>query len=106
MKAGTTWLYSLLERHPQIHFTPEKEIHFLAHHYLDKKHLLEEHRQHRAKKRLGNIDNLRPERQEIIRSWYHDQYLYGTHPWPGIRTSSAGARDDVAGMRISAICRL
>ena len=78
MKAGTTWLYSLLERHPQIHFTPEKEIHFLAHHYLDKKHLLEEHRQHRAKKRLGNIDNLRPERQEIIRSWYHDQYLYGT----------------------------
>ena len=29
MKAGTTWLYSLLESHPQIQFTPEKEIHFL-----------------------------------------------------------------------------
>ena len=75
MKAGTTWLYSLLERHPQIHFTPEKEIHFLAHHYLDKKHLTDEHRQHRAQTRLSNIGNLRPERQELIRSWYNDQYL-------------------------------
>ena len=77
MKAGTTWLYSLLERHPQIHFTPEKEIHFLAHHYLDKKHLTEDHRQHRAQTRLGNISNLRPERQELMRSWYNDQYLNG-----------------------------
>ena len=77
MKAGTTWLYSLLERHPQIHFTPEKEIHFLAHHYLDKKHLTEDHRQHRAQARLSKIGNLRPERQELIRSWYNDQYLNG-----------------------------
>ena len=78
MKAGTTWLYSLLERHPQIHFTPEKEIHFLAHYYLNKKHLTEDHRQHRAQTRLSNIGNLRPERQELIRSWYNDQYLNGT----------------------------
>lgn len=78
MKAGTTWLYSLLERHPQIHFTPEKEIHFLAHYYLNKKHLTEDHRQHRAQTRLSNIGNLRPERQELIRSWYYDQYLNGT----------------------------
>jgi len=78
MKAGTTWLYSLLERHPQIHFTPEKEIHFLAHYYLNKKHLTEDHRQHRAQTRLNNIGNLRPERQELIRSWYNDQYLNGT----------------------------
>lgn len=28
MKAGTTWLYSVLDRHPGIHFTPEKEIHY------------------------------------------------------------------------------
>ena len=28
MKAGTTWLYSLLERHPQINFTPEKKFTF------------------------------------------------------------------------------
>ncbi|WP_186509062.1 sulfotransferase domain-containing protein [Synechococcus sp. RS9902] len=78
MKAGTTWLYSLLERHPQIHFTPEKEIHFLAHYYLNKKHLTEDHRQHRAQTRLSNIGNLRSERQELIRSWYNDQYLNGT----------------------------
>ena len=77
MKAGTTWLYSLLERHPQIHFTPEKEIHFLAHHYLDKKHLTEDHRQHRAQTRLSNIGNLRPERQDAIRAWYNNQYLNG-----------------------------
>ena len=78
MKAGTTWLYSLLERHPQIHFTPEKEIHFLAHNYLDKKYLTEDHRRHRAQTRLHNIGNLRPKRQELIRSWYNDQYLNGT----------------------------
>ena len=28
MKAGTTWLYSVLSRHPGIHFCPEKEIHY------------------------------------------------------------------------------
>lgn len=28
MKAGTTWLYSVLDTHPQIHFSPEKEIHY------------------------------------------------------------------------------
>ena len=28
MKAGTTWLYDLLNRHPQIYFTPEKELHY------------------------------------------------------------------------------
>ena len=78
MKAGTTWLYSLLERHPQIHFTPEKEIHFLAHHYLDQKHLTEDHRRHRAQTRLSNIGDLRPERQDAIRAWYKDQYLNGT----------------------------
>ena len=75
MKAGTTWLYSILERHPDIHFTPEKEIHFLAHHYLDKKHLTDEHRLHRAQTRLNNIGNLRPERQKLIRGWYNDYYL-------------------------------
>ena len=28
MKAGTTWLYQVLDRHPGLHFTPEKEIHY------------------------------------------------------------------------------
>jgi len=30
MKAGTTWLYEQLKDHPEIHFTPEKEIHYFA----------------------------------------------------------------------------
>lgn len=30
MKAGTTWLYEQLKNHPDIYFTPEKEIHYLA----------------------------------------------------------------------------
>ena len=30
MKAGTTWLYEQLKEHPDIYFTPEKEIHYFA----------------------------------------------------------------------------
>lgn len=30
MKAGTTWLYAQLRNHPDIYFTPEKEIHYFA----------------------------------------------------------------------------
>ena len=30
MKAGTTWLHQQLAGHPQIHFCPEKEIHYFA----------------------------------------------------------------------------
>lgn len=30
MKSGTTWLFRQLEQHPQIRFSPEKELHFLA----------------------------------------------------------------------------
>ena len=28
MKAGTTWLYDVLNRHPEVHFSQEKEIHY------------------------------------------------------------------------------
>ena len=95
MKAGTTWLYSLLERHPDLNFTPEKEIHFLAYHYLDKKHLTEDHRRHRAQTRLSNIDNLRPERQKLIRNWYDEHYLNGTPSlawYQNLFSSSQGRR--------------
>ena len=30
MKAGTTWLHQQLADHPNIHFTPEKEVHYFA----------------------------------------------------------------------------
>lgn len=35
MKAGTTWLYAMLSRHPELHFTPEKEIHYFYHRYVN-----------------------------------------------------------------------
>ena len=28
MKAGTTWLYDVMSRHPEVHFSHEKEIHY------------------------------------------------------------------------------
>ena len=52
MKAGTTWLYSLLEKHPDLYFTPEKEIHFLNHFYVNKNVLRDEYRLNQAKNRL------------------------------------------------------
>lgn len=35
MKAGTTWLYGVLEKHPDLHFTREKEIHYFYHKFVD-----------------------------------------------------------------------
>jgi len=31
MKAGTTWLFAMLDHHPDIYFSEEKEIHYFAH---------------------------------------------------------------------------
>jgi len=58
MKAGTTWLYSLLNKHPDLYFTPEKEIHFLNHHYVNQQVLREEFRIRQAKARLSS-DNIK-----------------------------------------------
>ena len=77
MKAGTTWVYSMLETHPQLHFTPEKEIHLLAHHYSDGQPLTDQHRQNRASTRLSRVKHLRPERQQMMREWYEQRYLQG-----------------------------
>jgi len=35
MKAGTTWLFAVLQRHPDLYFTPEKEIHYFYHRYVN-----------------------------------------------------------------------
>ena len=34
MKAGTTWMQHVLAEHPEIYFTPEKEIHYFAQAYI------------------------------------------------------------------------
>ncbi|RFP90959.1 sulfotransferase [Rhodobacteraceae bacterium 63075] len=67
MKAGTTWLYAVLERHPSLHFTFEKEIHYFYHKYVDGRHLSEQRRLQAAKDRYlyrfdpakANIDRIR-----------------------------------------------
>jgi hypothetical protein len=49
LKAGTTWMYQVLAQHPEIYFTPEKEIHYFAHAYVPgEKHLNPQARLRRA----------------------------------------------------------
>ncbi|MEM1150512.1 MAG: sulfotransferase [Pseudomonadota bacterium] len=65
MKSGTTWLYAVLQHHPEIYFTPEKEIHYFYHRYVNSRHLGEERRLAEAKRKyLARID---PERSSIER---------------------------------------
>lgn len=44
MKAGTTWLYSVLLRHPKLYFAMEKEIHYFYHRYVNSNQLSETQR--------------------------------------------------------------
>ncbi|MDX1784528.1 MAG: sulfotransferase [Roseovarius sp.] len=67
MKAGTTWLYAMLDRHPQLHFCPEKEVHYFYHRYVDNAQLSERRRLENARERYllrfdpatANIDRIR-----------------------------------------------
>lgn len=67
MKAGTTWLYAVLARHPALHFALEKEIHYFYHRYVDPKQLSESYRLREARNRYlfrfdpdrANIDAVR-----------------------------------------------
>lgn len=67
MKAGTTWLYAVLARHPALHFAMEKEIHYFYHRYVDNTFLSEERRLREARNRYvtrfdpknANIDVVR-----------------------------------------------
>jgi len=67
MKAGTTWLYAVLGRHPALHFAMEKEIHYFHHRYVDRTTLSEAYRLQEARNRYllrfdprkANIDAVR-----------------------------------------------
>ena len=67
MKAGTTWLYAVLDRHPELHFAMEKEIHYFYHRYVNPNQLSEAYRLREAKNRYlfrfdpekANIDAIR-----------------------------------------------
>jgi hypothetical protein len=65
MKAGTTWLFSVLGRHPALHVTMEKEIHYFHHRYIDPRKLSEAYRLEEARARyLRRFD---PKRSNIAR---------------------------------------
>lgn len=65
MKAGTTWLFSVLDRHPELHFTPEKEIHYFYARYVDAGVLSDERRLDNARTRY--IDKIDPKTANIDR---------------------------------------
>lgn len=56
MKAGTTWLYALLERHPDLFFTFEKEIHYFYHCNMDFSILSEKRRLENARDKYAIIN--------------------------------------------------
>jgi len=70
MKAGTTWLYSQLESHPDLYFTPEKEIHFLNHFYVNNKILKDEFRLNQARNKLKNINISHIGVYRMLSRWY------------------------------------
>lgn len=80
MKSGTTWLYRQLEQHPNIGFSPEKELHFLAWRAGHRSHL-------RLKYRLSRLANARTRAAAEGRrlrwvelTWYAD-YLLMPRTW-------------------------
>ena len=56
MKAGTTWLYSVLRDHPDIYFSPEKEVHYFAHLHTPSTPLTPHGRLSRVKALTSQID--------------------------------------------------
>ncbi len=65
MKAGTTWLYAVMERHPDLHFTPEKEIHYFYHRYVNSDVLSQSRRLQLVKDR--HLDGIDPKTANINR---------------------------------------
>lgn len=73
MKAGTTWLYDKLMHHPEVYFSPEKELHFFAHKYGVEEPLSKEARKRRALGALMRLAEqpIRPRTRAQI-AWYLD----------------------------------
>ncbi len=53
MKAGTTWIYDALNRHPGVHFCREKEIHYFYARHINSDILSDKARMRRAKAYLS-----------------------------------------------------
>jgi hypothetical protein len=102
MKAGTTWLYRQLEQHPNICFSHEKELHFLAWRAGERRHL-------RLKYRLSRLATARSRaaaqgrrlRQDEFK-WYAD-YLLMPRTWAWYErrfgeTAAGGYRADFSNL--------
>jgi hypothetical protein len=72
MKAGTTWLYTMLSRHPQIFFTPEKETHYFYFKYVDQSILSEQRRLEKFNRFVGRI---KPERASVSNAGHTLRWL-------------------------------
>ncbi|MBD3665154.1 sulfotransferase [Sulfitobacter sp. TSTF-M16] len=95
MKAGTTWLYAVLARHPQLHFALEKEIHYFYHRYVNSGQLNEAQRKQAVAQRYlkrinpeqSNIDSVRHNLHWICNYldrpvddfWYRNLFLMRDH---------------------------
>lgn len=76
MKAGTTWLHHQLRGHPEIFFTPEKEIHYFFAPTGDAPPMRLEDRVRRFKRVVSNIDPDRTNRRVLFNMrWYTGRYL-------------------------------
>ena len=80
MKSGTTWLYRQLEQHPNIRFSLEKELHFLAWRAGHRNHLRLKYRLSRAvnARTRAAAEGRRLRRDELV--WYAD-YLLMPRSW-------------------------
>ncbi|WP_417726892.1 sulfotransferase [Roseovarius sp.] len=121
MKAGTTWLYAVLERHPELHFTPEKELHYFYHRYVNSHHLSEQRRLQEAKDRYlfrfdpakANIDRIRANlhwvsnylNNPVDDFWYRNLFQMRDHQvWACDFSNLHAFVPDKAWPRISADC--
>lgn len=72
MKAGTTWLYDKIHQHPEIYFTPQKEIHFFAHYYGKSTILDASKRDIRAANALAKLGRINQNGSKLktLTDWY------------------------------------
>ena len=74
MKTATTWLYSVLDKHPDIYFSHEKEIHYFGHFFTP---VIQLNREMRFKRMLDSImhddqKQYNPQDLKMKLIWYSD----------------------------------
>lgn len=76
MKSGTTWLYNVLSKQPDIYFTHEKEVHYFAHCHTSQAPLNDAARVQRAKQAIQAVDAKRARTQAVrMKMLWYGNYL-------------------------------